>query len=420
MDTTPTPEPTTALARIVVPEVVDLEIIRSSLGPSIDLVIARADKTVARIAAGIVDDESMMLAVTAAEELRDNGEDLLKKWREEFYMEVWYRPGEKVREEIFDTRLKKIAANKKTLLASVSDYKALKERQAKIAREKLEAEARRQREAAEKAQRDAEEAERRAKQAAEDEKRRKEEAIAANALRVQAEVDAKERKEREAREAAAADTKRKIDEEERSRIAHAEVARDEGNGVAKVDTILETATPISPTLGKVEQAGDLEASRLEQENAKKVADEMTARRRLEEQEAQRLLEESEAEAFRLRQEANTALAAATASAAAAAATGLVKSDDSGTTGTVRWKWDLESDGTEMGDITAVMRILKAVIEGVYPIEFVGYNRKRPQDWRPSAISDDVTDKKNRFVQGHGIIAYPQIDEQLKRRVGGRR
>ncbi|MDD5301469.1 MAG: hypothetical protein PHS14_00055 [Elusimicrobia bacterium] len=407
-----------SLARIVVPEIVDIDIIRNDLGPSIDRIIARSDSTVAKLAVGITDDATMELAVKEAESLRDNGEDLLKGWRETFYMEAWYRPGEAVR-ELFDPRLKKLAANKKTLLGHVADYKARKEREAKLARERAEAEARRQREAAEKAQRDAEEAERRAQQAAEDEKRRKEEAEAAERRRIAAEAEAKERRDREAREAAAAETKRKLDEEERSRLAHAEVAEAEGNGAAKVDTILESATPIGPVLGKAEQADSLESVRLEQENARKVADEKAARDRAEAEEAERKRKDAEAEAFRKREEADRAAQAATAAAAAAAATGLVKKEDTGTTGTVRWKWDLESDGTELGDIAAVMAIIKAVLDGIVPIEYIGYNRKRPQDFRPTMIGEDVTDKKDRF-SCPGIRAYPQQDEQLKRRVGGRR
>lgn len=413
-------ETTTEIARIVVPEIIDIDVIRNEIGPSIDKMLNRSDSTVAKFSVGIKDDESMAMAVKEAEFLRDDGQDLLEKWRETFYMEVWYRPGEKVR-EIFDTRLKRVIANKKTILGYISDYKNLKERQAKIAREKAEAEARRAREDAERKQREAVEAEARAKQAAEDEKRRKEEAEAAEKRRIAAEAEAKERREREAREAAAAETRRKLDEEERSRITHAEVAHAEGNGAAKVDTILESATPISPVLGKAEQAGSLESVRLEQENAKKIADEKAAREKLEADEAERRRKDAEAEAFRKREEADNALAAATASAAAAAATANTEKQDTGTTSAIMWRWDLESDGTEMGDIAAVMAVLKAILDGIYPIEFIGYNRKRPQDFRPSAIGDDVTDKKERFVQGHGIRAYPQQDERLKRRVvGGRR
>lgn len=419
MNDTPPDESTTELARIVVPEVIDYEAIRTQVGPSVDKMIARANTVAAKVAAGIKDDETMALAVREAENLRDNGEDLFKKWREEYYMDVWYRPGEEVR-EVFDSRLKPIAALKKSLLAHVNDYKNLKERQAKLAREKAEAEARRQREEAERLQREAEEAERRARQAAEDEKRRKEEAAAAEARRVQAEKDAEERRVREAREAAAAETARKMREEEEARLKHAEVARDEGNGAAKVDTILESATPISPVLGKAEHAPDLEAVRLEQEQARRIADEKAACERLASEEAELRRREAEAEAFRLRQEADNATAAATASAAAAAAAGNIEKTDTGSISVVRWQWDLESDGTELGDITAVMLILREILEGRKPIEYIGYNRKRPQDFRPSLIGTDVSDKKDRF-SCPGVRAYPQGNDQLKRRpVGGRR
>lgn len=413
------PQPTNALAPIVVPEHVDFEVIRATIAPSVDKVIARANSTVAKLAAGIKDDETMALAVAEAENLRDNGEDLFKKWREEYYMEEWYRPGEE-RREFFDSRLKPIAALKKALLGHVADFKALKERQARLAREKADAEARRQRDEAERTQREAEAAEQRAKQAAEDEKKRKAEAEAAEQRRIQAEKEAKEKAERDAREAAAAETARKLKEEEEARIKHAEVAHAEGNGAAKVDTILESATPISPVLGKAEQAPDLEAVRLEQEQARKIADEKAERERLASEEAERKRKEAEAEAFRKREEADKAAQAAAAASAAAAAAADVKKDDTGTTGTVRWRWDLESDGTEMGDIKAVMLILREIIEGRKPLEYIGYNPKRPQDFRPPLIGEEVTDKKDRFVCP-GIRAYPQVDEQLKRRaVGGRR
>ena len=410
-------ESTTDLARIQVPAVVDLDIIKATLGPSIDGVIARADKTAAVLAAGIKDDETVALAVAAAERLRDDSKDLLEKWREEFYVPR-YRATEEVR-ELFDPRLKKTAALMKTLLGHVSDYKVRKEREARLAQERAEAEARRQREEAAQKLRDAEAAEARAKQAVEDEKRRKLEAEAAEQRRILAEKEAQERRDREARENAAAETARKLKEEEDARLEHAKVAHDEGSGAAKTDTILESATPISPVLGKAEQARSQEAVALEQEQARRVADEKAEIERKASAEAEQRRKDAEAEAFRLRQEAERATAAATASAAAAAAVVEEKSD-TGTTGYRSYKWDLESDGSEQGDIAAVMAILKAILDGIYPIEFCGYNRKRPQDFRPSAITDDVSEKEERFVGGHGIRAFLQTDDRLKRRVGGRR
>lgn len=416
-ESSPEPKPTD-IARLEVPAVVDLEVIRTQLGPSIDKLIVRADSTVAKLAAGIKDDETMALAVGEAELLRDSGKDLLERWREDYYIPQ-YREAERTR-EVFDPRLKRITAHIKTLMAHVSDYKGSKEREAKLARERAEAEARRQREEAERKVREAEEAERRAKEAAEAEKRRAQAAKEAEERRIQAEKEAAERREREAREAAAAETARKLKEEEEARIKHAEVAQEEGNGAAKVDTILESATPISPVLGKAEQARSQEAVALEQENARKVAEEKARQETKAAATAEQKRKDAEAEAFRLRQEAEAATAAATAAAAAAAATETAMSVDSGTQDATRWKWDLASDGTEMGDITAVMHVLAEIIAGRAPIEYCGFERKHPERWRPAQIQEDVTAKKDRFVCA-GIIAYPQKDTQLKRRVvGGRK
>ena len=410
-------EPITEIARIVVPEVVDLEVIRTTLGPSIDLEISRSDAALARVAAGIKDDETMALAVREAESLRDNGKDLLEKFREELYIPE-YRRAESIR-EMFDPRLKRIAANMKALLAHVSDYKARKAREAALAKERAESDARRQRDEAEALVRAAEEAERRAKQAAEDEKRRKAEAEAAEARRIQADKDAAERRERAAREAAAAETARKIKEEEDARLVHAEVAQAEGNGAAKVETILDSPTPISPVLGKAEQADSLESVRLEKENARKVSDELARRETEAAAEAARKRQEADAEASRLRREADEAAASAAAQEAAAAAV-TVATVTSGTTSVQRWKFDLASDGSEAGDIAAVLKLLKAIVEGRAPITYCGFDPKRPQDWRPAQIGRDLTDLKEKF-RCDGILAYPQGDEQLKRRVvGGRR
>lgn len=423
-------QPTTAISKLIVPEIIDFNVIRNEMAPEIDRIITHANTTVAKLAVGIKDDETMALAVKEAEFLRDNGQDLLKKWREEFYMEKWYRPGEEVR-DFFDSRLKPIAAHMKTLLGHVSDYKGKKEREAKLARERAEAEARRQREEAERKQREAEEAERRAKEAAEAEKRRIKEAQEAEERRIQAEKELKERQEREARESAAKETQRKLKEEEDARMRHAEVAHEEGSGAAKVDTILESATPISPVLGGASaQVKDMETLRLERENATRVAEEKLLKEEAEKAAAEKRRKEAEAEAFRAREEATAATAAATAAAAAAAAASIPPKTESGTTGTVRWIWDLESDGSVDGDRNAIIAVLRGVVEaldgkmqlppGFDPLTFIGYDEKHPEDFRPSAITKRVTEDKDRF-RWPGIRAYPQQDERLKRRVvGGRR
>ncbi len=406
------------LAKIVVPEVVDFTVIQASLIPSITKIVDRADTVVAKVAADVKDEASIAVAVREAEFLRDNGKDLLEKWREQYYMEEFYRPGE-LRRQMFDNPLKRINAHVKTLMNAVADCKERLKREAQLARERAEAEARRQREEAERKMREAEEAERRAKAAAEEERKRKEEAEAAEKRRLQAEEDARLRREREAREAAAAETMRKIREEEEARLRHAEVAEEVGNG-AKVGTILETQKPISAVLGKVEQAPDLEAARLEQENAKRLADERARKDAEEAAAAHARRREAEAEAFRKKQEAAQAAQEAAAAQAAAAAV-PEKIIDTGTTSVERKKWDLDSDGTEAGDAAAVKAILKGILEGVYPIEYCGYNPKRPQDWRPSQIQTDIANKDKRFLGGPGIRVYTQVDEQQKRRaVGGRR
>ena len=87
------------------------------------------------------------------------------------------------------------------------------------------------------------------------------------------------------------------------------------------------------------------------------------------------LEDAEAAAFRAKEEAAQAAQAAAAASAAAAAV-PEKVINSETTSVERKKWDLESDGTEAGDEDAVRAILKAIIDGVYPIEYCGYNKKR--------------------------------------------
>lgn len=410
--------PTTALEPIKVPEIVDFGIVESSILPGIHKVLSRADGLVATVAADIKDEVSMALAVKEADYLRDNGKDLLEKFREEYYMEAFYRPGEK-RRQMFDDPLKRINAHIKTLLNAVADCKERLKREARLAKERAEAEAKRQREEADRAQREAEEAERRAKQAAEDERRRKEEAEAAEKRRIAAEAEAKEKREREAREAAAAEMARKIKEEEEARLRHAEVAQEVGNH-EKIDAILDTQRPITAILGKAEQAPDLKAQRLERENAQRLADERAKKEAEAAAAAECKRKEAEAEAFRAK-EAAAQKAQAAAAAAAAVAAVPEKVIDTGTTSIERKKWTLDSDGTVEGDERAVRAILKAIIDGVYPLTYCGYNPKRPQDWRPSQIQSDITGKDKIFLGGPGIIVYTQVDEQQKRRTAdGRR
>lgn len=414
---TPTPEPAenpTALARIVIPEVVDIEIIRSSIGPSIDKALHHA----ARIAASITDDASRELAIDAVEKVKDDCLVVLEKWREKYYVPK-YRDAEDAR-AIFDTRIKEAKAVVKTIMGHVSDYNVRKKREADLARERAEAESRRLREELDRKQLELEAAERRAKEAVEAEKRRAKEAEEAEGRRVQAEKEAKERAERAAREAAAAETTRKLKEEEDARLKQAQLAHDVGNGAAKVDTILESATPISPVLGKAEQTKDLETLRLENEQATRVAEEKVLREQAAAAEAEKARLAAEAEAQAKREELQKATADATSAAAAAAATSIATREDSRTVSVVRWKYDLDSDGTVDGDRAAVMTLLKAIVDGRAPIEAMGFDENHPEDFRPSWVTKQVSEKKDRFFCP-GWKAYPQADEQLKRRtVSGRR
>jgi hypothetical protein len=404
----------TSMERVPAPQVIDPAVIENDIGPRIDKALEQA----ARIAASITDDASRDIAIDAVEKVRDDCLSPLERWREEYYIPK-YRATEKLR-ELFDPRIKQAKAITKTIMGHVADYNIRKKREADLARERAEAEARRIREEAERKQREAEEAERRAKEAAEAEKRRIKEAQEAEARRVQAEKEAAERREREAREAAAAETARKLKEEEEARIRQAEVAHEVGNGPGKVDAILENATPIAPVLAKPEQAKDNEALRLEQEQATRVAEERVLKERAAQAEAEKIRLAAEEDARAKRAEADRLTAEATASAAAAASTAIAVKSDSRTTSVVRWKWDLASDGTEESDKAAVMELLKAIVAGNVPIEFMGYDPKHPEKFRPTAIGESVTDMKERFACP-GIRAYPQNDEQLKRRpVGGRR
>lgn len=408
------PAAITTLEKITIPEVLDIEAIRTVIGPSIDRALDQA----AKIAVSIVDDATRDLAIDAAENLQGNAIDILEKLREDHYIPK-YRDAEDTR-ELFDPRLKKAKAAKKTMLAGVSDYKVRKDREAALARERAEAEARRAREELERKQRELEESERRRKAAEEAEVARKKELEESERRRIVAEKELQERKEREAREAAAAETRRRMKEEEDARLEQARVAQEVGNGAAKVDTILESATPIAPVLGKAEQAPDQETVRLENEQAARVAAEKIEREKAAQAEAERLRVEAEAETERKRQEVLTATAAVTSAAAAAASTQIATTPDSRTTSVTRWKYDLDSDGTEAGDIAAVMVLLKAIVEGRAPITYCGYDPKHPERFRPSQIGEDVTVLKDRFACP-GLRAYPQQDEQLKRRaVGGRR
>lgn len=413
-----------ALTHIAIPEVVDLAIIETTIGPAIDVALGKA----AKLAANIIDVPSRELALDAVEKIKADAIGPLEKWREEYYMETHYRPGE-IRREIFDSRLKPAKVLVKTILGHVSDFNMKLERIEKLAREKAEADARRAREELERKQRELAEAEERRVQAEAAEKRRIKEAAEAEERRIQAEKELKERREREAREAAAAETQRKLKEEEDARIIHAQTAESVGNDAGKVNMILDSATGISPVLAKPEQAKDLETLRLEQEQATRVAEEKLLRERAEAEASEKRRVEAETNAQKARDEVAKAAADLTAKTAAAATTAMVTEESSRTYAVERWVWDLESDGTEKGDKDAVYALLEAILKTrgtpqEVPLEFIGYDPKHPEDFRPPKVGESVSDLKDRF-SCPGIRAYPQRDERMKRpararAVGGRK
>lgn len=416
----PAAEPTAALARIVIPEVVDLEVISKNIGPSIDQALQKA----AKLAANITDDASRELAIDAVESLKDECLSPLKRWREEYYRPK-YLEAEAAR-EIFDPRIKQAETVVKTIMGHVADYNVKKQREERLAKERAEAESRRLREDLEQKQRELEAAQRREREAREAEEKRIREAKEAEERRIKAEKEAQERREREARENAAVETARKIKEEEEARLRHAQEAERVGNGPGKVDTILESATPIAPVLARPEAAKDLESLRLQNEQATRVAEEKLLRERAEAEAAEKRRVEAEAETERKRAELHAATEAATAAAAAAATTSMVNAEEKRTVGVTRWVWDLDSDGTEEGDRKAVLELLKAILDSQattnpVPLEFIGYDPKHPEKFRPSKIGESVSDLKDRF-SCPGIRAYCQQDERLKARrtVGGRK
>ena len=391
-------ETTAAEPREVTPEVIYQEI-----APAIEDALSRA----AKVSAAINSDETRDAAITMAEEVDDQLFKLTHKpdpksgdeggWRERFYVPA-YDLATKLR-EYCDPTIKKGRIIKETLMSGVSKYNNEKDRQERIAREAREAEARRITEEAARKQREADEAAARAKAAVEAEELRKKQAAAAEARRIEAEKEAKEKAEREAREAAAREIQRKIKEEEEHRLAHAQEAKDQG-AAQKVDGILSNPTPISPTLDIPRQAADQETLRLEHEQAKRLAQEKAEKEAADAAEAARVLSEAKASAAKAKADADAAaLAAATAQAAVSSA--IVTRPDSRTTATVRYSWELNSDGTWEGDIKAFAEFVNAVASGRVPREYL----TDFDQFRAPAVGEDVTKLREKFVCP-GLRAYP--------------
>jgi hypothetical protein len=394
----------------------DLVSTMTEMGPAIDDALSKA----AQIAASIVDENTRDIAIRMAEQVQskldilshpEKGDDP-GGLRERYYLPA-YRHAEDLR-VLLDPRIKQGKAINKTLLSGVSDFNMKKEREECIVKEAREAEARRIVEEAARLQREAEAAAARAKAAAEAEEQRKRDAEAAEQRRIQAEKEAKERQERDAREASAREIQRKLKEEEDHRLAHAQEAQDQGAG-QKVDGILSNPTPISPTLAIPRQAPDQATLQIEQEQARKVAQEKADKESSEAAEAKRKLDEAEAAAAKAQADADAAaLAAATAQAAAASA--IVTRPDSRTTASIRYSWELASDGTWEGDIKSFAEFVNAIAAGRAPREYL----TDFDQFRAPAVGEDVTKLREKFVCP-GLRAYPVRSEYLnkRRKVGGR-
>ena len=400
------------------PQEITLEMMVSEIGPAFDSALDTAGK----IAASIKDDSSRDSAVGMAEQVKDKLDILSHDpkperddpggLRERYYIPA-YRHAEDIR-ALFDGRIKQGKAILKTIMSGVSEYNVRKEREARLARERAEAEARRQQEEADRKRREAEAAARRAKDAAEAEERRKKEAAAAEARRIQAEAEAKERADRETREAAARETARKIKEEEDARLRHAQEAHDVGNE-RKVETILDTQTPISPVLGSVQAQKDFETLKLESQQAEKATQEKVEAERKAQAEAEERRKVAEEEAADAKRASDEAAASAAAAAASAAATAVVTRPDPRTTAVIRYKWELDSDGTVEGDTKAFLLLARAVVDARAPLEYL-FDPNHPEKFRPQAVNEDVQRLKGEF-SCPGLKAYPQRDEQLRGRRG---
>ncbi len=379
--------------------VVEADVMTREIGPAIDSALADA----AKIAASIVDDDSRERAVSIGVLVKERMGQA-EAWREKYY-DPLYRAAEGIR-EFCDPKIKTGKAILKTLSAGVSEYDRKKQREADLARERAEAEARRIREEAERKIQEAKEAERKAKEAEEAEKRRKAEAAAAEERRIQAEKEAAEKAERERRVAEQAELDRKRKEEEDARIKHAEVAQEVGNGAAKVDTILESPTPISGVVASPQLDLDKETLRISQDLAAKVAAEKAEAERLASEEAARKQAEATEAARVAKEAAEKAIAdAATANAAAEAAGVIAKRPDDRTRKTVTWKWQIR-------DEKAFRALLKAILENRAPIEYAGFDPLKPEKFRPACIGSDVTREKENF-RCDGIETWPHEETHFK-------
>lgn len=289
--------------------------------------------------------------------------------------------------------------------SAVSEYNARKRREAELAREKAEAEARKAREEAEAKKRAAEEAERRAKAEAEARKRAEEEErlrqerakLAAERAKFEAEQAERARQE--------AELARKRKEEEEARIAHALEAERVGNA-HKTEAILDRQKALpaaAPEIPTAPSQAEIEAKAREQaaELERKAAAERAAA------EARAREAEEKAKAETARREAEEAAAKAKEAEMAASATAnLAGRPDDRTRASTNWKY-------RVADPKAFVKAIAGIVDrDPSVLEWLGFKLEDPGAFRSAALNKDVTRLKASF-QFPGIEAWPEAKENFR-------
>lgn len=349
---------------------------------------------------GRVEDEATRDLIKSA------GGDLKTKVKEVQGLRArWYDP-ERLRVEalraVYDTPLKLADSIIRSAESAITEYNERKRREAQVAREKAEAEARRAREEADRKRREAEEAERRAKAEAEARKRREEE----EKMRLEREKLERERREFEAAKAEQArkeaELKRKREEEEKARLDHAIEAERVGN-TDKVDTTLERAKPLpvaAPVIPEGPTPEEITAQALketeEREAREKAQREAAEARQREEEEKERARQAKEA--------ADKAAAEAKEAEMRAAATTTIMPK-----GVTRHKYRIAGAVEFRAFLEAVVQ---ASLNDPRALEYAGYNPEKPDGFRSSALTKDVTRLKDAF-RFPGVETWSEVVDQIK-------
>ena len=318
--------------------------------------------------------------------------------------EKYYDPARKVVDAlraIFDTPGKRGKLLVENGMTKVNEYNEKVRREAELKRQEAEAESKRKHEEAERLAREAAEAEAKAKEEAEARKKAEDEARQREEDENRRREEAKAQAEAEARQKAKDEHDRKVKEEEDQRIKLAEEAKRVGIE-EKVDAILDTPKPIAdapapvvptktPEQIKAEEEAAAEEQRKKDEEQKRIDD------------AKAREAEEATKARKAREAAEKAEAAAKESEMAVAASkNISESQDSRTKSNVRWNY-------KIGGVEEFKQVVKAAAmmcdKDPSVLEYLGFNPKKPDEFRASKIGTDVTDMKATF-QFPGIQAFP--------------